>query len=140
MIGSIDFVGLVKEIFIKGLAITGISALTLISFAAIQLAVIILAFVQLIKHRSVLFLLQRLFRKTVLNISFHLVLAVALSVFLFVEIAWWWLPVVLFVATFLLFWVLKNTLVFYLNWKSRKYLKFIWLFNTVRKIRFIARA
>lgn len=139
MIETIDFVSVVKNLLIKGFAFAGISALTLISFATFQIWVIVVGFVEVIEQRSVLVLLQKTFTKTIWNVSFHLVLLFVLSVFLLVDLAWWWLPILLFGATFFLYYLLKAVIVVYLNSKSRKYLKLIWLMNTLRKSHFIER-
>lgn len=138
MASSIDFWDTSRELLFTGAALGSIGIISIFSFMAFQLAVFVSAFVQGTKHRNVFVILQRIVKYTVLNFSFHTVGVVTASVFLFFEIAWWWLPIIVFAATMVLFYVLRNTLVLYLNWRFRKYLKYLALFKTFRKIGFIA--
>jgi hypothetical protein len=124
MAEPLEFLNILKPFAVTALYLFGIFAITFFSVSVAQILVFIHAIVQGIKHRNVLILIRKIFKNTLLNASFHTVLAAALIFLIFTNIPWWWLPMIVMVLTYLFYVLFKKLAVMYLNATSRKFFRY----------------
>lgn len=131
---SPEFWSTSKEVLLTVLALSGTWLALAVLALCVQIISIIYAVIKGFQQRSILLALQMLFKYTTLIVVLYLVSVSVLSLFLLLDFAWWWLPLILIFATAILVFVLRKSLLIYLTWRFQKYLKYWAVFETARKI------